>query len=520
MELRCHQKYLLLPISFYAKEKRLCFYHDGVLVYDLMVKLDQETPDFLLPINIQRFQGQTLHLSCEGMTLDFTCADSFPDPYAGKYRPLAHFTAQRGWLNDPNGLVWMNGQYWMFFQHNPAGTTWENCHWGLAVSPDLMHWQEQDIALYPDSEGTIFSGSGILDSRHVSGLGDGKQSTMLCFYTSAGDTSLLSRGKPYTQCLAFSTDGGHTLQRYAGNPVLPQLAWGNRDPKIVYDPASDRYVMALYLEGHDFALFRSDDLLHWSELQRLTLEEDAECPDFYPLPVDGDPTHTRWVFSAASDRYLIGRFDGQRFTPETPLLRLNWGNAFYAAQSWSHAPQDRRIRTAFFSITLPGMPFGSCMAIPQEMSLRTVNGAIRLCAQPVPELANLATSSVCLQDVSLSAGQPFQQSVSSRCCDITLRLSAAVSFTLQLWGLTLTHHAPEHVLRCLDREAPVQGMDGILTLRIILDTLTAEIFADDGSVFLGLTYVQDANWKQLTLTTDAPATVTQLQITQLHPFWA
>lgn len=339
--------------------------------------------------------GRTMQLVCEpDVPLQLAQTDEPVLDYSGKYRPWAHFTARRGWINDPNGLTYHRGRYLMYFQHNPVATTWQNMHWGSAWSTDLVHWQECGDVLYPDEHGTIFSGSAVVDEEGRTGLGN---DAILCFYTCAGNTSRISAGKPFTQNLAYSTDGGSTLRLY-GQPVIGHIAGENRDPKVIRYEPDGSYVMALYLQEHEFALFRSEDLLHWQELQRLTLPDDAECPDFYPLPVDGDPERVKWVFIAASDRYLIGSFDGKRFVPETEQLRLNYGSASYAAQTWSGVP-GRRIRTAFISMVIPGMPFGCCMDIPQEMSLRTIGGQLRLCAAPVRELEALYSGVTELKDI-------------------------------------------------------------------------------------------------------------------------
>lgn len=519
MEFVCDSKYIILPASDHAQKKRLLFYIDGTLVYDLVISLDYDEPDYRFPINMERFRGKTIRVAC-GCDIDIVIEKSETAPFErdGKYRPLAHYTAARGWLNDPNGLVFYNGKYLMFYQHNPAATTWENMHWGAAESNDLIHWQERDDALFPDEMGTVFSGSAIVDRKNVTGLKQGDEDTVLFFYTCAGNTSKASKGKPFTQNLAYSTDGGKTLVRYGKNPLIGQIVEGNRDPKVIYYEPDDSYIMALFLDGHEFALFRSKNLLDWEEIQRIELPGDAECPDFYPLALDGDKDNEKWIFSAASDRYYIGSFDGGKFVPETEQLCLNYGNSSYAAQSWSDVSDGRRIRTAFVTVVIPGMPFGSCMDIPQEMTLRTVNGALRLCANPVPEIEKLYVDTNHFENFYIISGENFKQKMKSKCCDIMLRIECGSSFQLSLFGLDIEYRAAENILKCLEKEAFVQGEGGFLTLRVIFDTVYTEIFADGGSVFMGMTYIQDNALNRLTISSEN-AYVEKLTVSEMKKFY-
>ena len=513
MELICNKKYLLLPASFHTQKKRLLFYLDERLVLDLVVQLDYDEPDFVFPVNIERFNGKTLRAECDhDIELRLETTDAPMLDYSGKYRPLVHFTSKRGWLNDPNGLTYQNGKYLMYFQHNPAATTWENMHWGSAESTDLIHWTENDDVLFPDENGTVFSGSAIVDKRNISGLKQGDNDPILYFYTCAGSTSEASKGRPFTQNLAYSLDGGRTLIRYP-KPLIGQIAGGNRDPKVIYYAPDNCYIMVLFLEEHEFALFTSEDVFHWTEIQRITLPDDAECPDFYPLPADGDKGSIKWIFSAASDRYYIGSFDGRHFTMESEQLRLNWGNGSYAAQSWSDTPDGRRIRTAFANIVIPGQPFGCCMDIPQKMSLKTVNEELRLCAEPVDEIVNLFFNTNKFENISLSDKQPFKYKVGSRACDVTVKADSRTGFVLSLFGLDIEYDPQEHKLKCGESEAPVFGENGAVEVRVIFDTVFAEIFADSGSVFMGMTYIADSTLDKLTVTGDTD--VSMLSVSDL-----
>ena len=517
MKFICDSKYLVFPASHNAQKKRVFFYIDGKLAYDLVIALDYDKPDYEFYLNVERFKDCEVKLQCDcDIELKLQKAQEKPSSYQGKYRPYAHFTAQRGWINDPNGLTYYKGKYLMFYQHNPVSCTWENMHWGYAVSDDLIHWEEKEIALFPDEQGTIFSGSAIVDVKNVTGLKENENDVILLFYTCAGSTSKTSESKPFTQNLAYSTDNGRTFVKYE-KPLINQICGGNRDPKVIYYQDDDSYILALYLENHDFALFKSRDLLNWKEIQRISLPDDAECPDFYPLAVDGDKDNINWVFIGASDRYYIGAFDGEKFTQLTSQKRLNFGNNSYAAQSWSDIP-ERRIRTAFATVVIPGQPFGSVMNIPQEMSLKTINGEIYLCAKPVDEISNLYTQTNSFEDIEVKAETPFKAQAQSKCCDISLKVKAENSFKLSLFGLSLEYDGKTQTLRCLDKEATLKSIEGLIEIRMVIDTVYAEIFAQGGSVFMGMTYIQDSNLSKLTIESEN-AKIGSLTISEMEKFF-
>lgn len=521
MKFLCDSKYLIFPASHHAQNKRLFFHISDTLVLDVVVALDYVTPDYEFYLDIERFMWKEITLSCDSeMTIEIRKSDTFvrkEDAYVGKYRPLAHFTSKRGWLNDPNGLVFYQGKYFMFYQHNPVASTWENMHWGCAVSDDLVHWIEKEIALFPDENGTMFSGSAIIDYDNRTGLKENDNDVILLYYTAAGNTSETSKNKPFTQRLAYSIDGGNTFRKYQFKPMLEQVTEGNRDPKIIYLKETNQYIMALYLSGHDFALYCSENLLDWTLLQQLELPGDDECPDFYPLPVDERNDTCKWVFSAASDYYYIGSFDGEKFLPETPVQRLNYGNCSYAAQSWSDAPDHRRIRTSFANIVVPSMPFGSCMNLPQEMTLQTIHDKLQLCAQPVKEVENLYLDTITFSDICINSQTPFRHKPKGRCLDITLNISDT-SFVLSLFGLCIEYDSKLHTLKCLDCEAPVSGENGSLKLRLILDTIYTEIYVGYGNVFMGMSHIADPNLNTLTLT-GSLAQIENLTISRLDAFW-
>lgn len=384
-------RYLALPIKNSAPNSSVVLSENGTPVYILDAKIS-DAPDYTAYIDISRYIGHEIDISPDALC---SFADELPalSDSSERLRPLAHFSPEQGWTNDPNGLVYYKGEYHLFFQHNPAGNQWGNMHWGHAVSADLLHWRELPIALYPDMKdgkrvNTIFSGSAIIDDRNVSGLGEG---AMLIFYTSAGE--------PFEQHLAYSNDG-RSFTKYDKNPIVPHIAGANRDPKVIWCEEIGCYIMALYLDGNTYALLSSDNLLDWAELQRFELPGDSECPDFYPLDVWSDGLgdyidgYRRWVFSGASDRYYVGGFEGGIFIPCQQARSLHEGpNVLYAAQTYSDMPDGRRVRFSWDTSNVAAqnnMRWGCQMSVPAEMKLRVdEEGLLALCVYPIEEFASL-----------------------------------------------------------------------------------------------------------------------------------
>lgn len=295
-------------------------------------------------------------------------------------RPRAHFTAPRGWINDPNGPIFYEGQYHLFYQHNPGAPVWGNMHWGHAVSRDLVRWEHLPIALFPDETGTMFSGSAIEDTENRTGLTQNGRNPLILYYTAAGE--------PFEQRMAFSTDGGRTFQKRPGSAVIPHIIGSNRDPKVAWDEEKGVYRLALYLDGDEYALFESQDLIHFVPRQTLSLPGDNECPDLYPVAADDGAR--LWVLCGAHDIYLVGRFDENGlFAPVQSAGRLHYGGCSYAAQSFSGIPGGRILRMSWNQAPLNSPLIQGGMCTPAEMRLICREGRYLLCAQPAREFESL-----------------------------------------------------------------------------------------------------------------------------------
>ncbi len=481
-QITVQNKYIVVPVNMYGKRKRIHFYEGETLLWDFDAAIDFDTPHFYTYVDISHLMGKAVTLvPAPEIDLRFTFTDAIPTAgyYHEELRPMVHFTPKIGWLNDPNGLVCVDGVYHLFFQHNPADTNWGNMHWGHAISNDLIHWHELDAALKPDRLGTMFSGSGIIDRRNASGLQQGEKPPVLVFYTACGGANALSAGKPSTQCMAYSNDGGMTFTKYAHNPVIPHITGGNRDPKVIWCEELGCYVLALYLDQIEYALFTSRDLLRFAELQRIHLRGDGECPDFYPLEVENEAGVRKWVFIGAADHYLVGTFQKGRFVPDQEIKPYISGHrTSYASQSFSDVP-GRRIRIAWDTQSVPETVFNCQMGIPTEVSLRKVGSEYRLRTLPVREF-----ESIRVESSMLSAHDPIRHRLQRRAYDVEITApKGSPDFAVRFFGYELKVKPSDNTLCFDDVVMPLSYTGGDIHLRLISDTVSLEIFADEGLLY-------------------------------------
>ena len=445
--------------------------------------------------------------------------------YNETHRPQFHFTAKKNWLNDPNGLVFYKGEYHLFFQHNPEGTDWGNMTWGHAVSPDMLHWTQLDDAIQRDALGTIFSGSAVMDANNTAGFQKGEEKTLVAIYTAAGGTSPESEGQPFTQCLAYSNDRGRTFTKYEGNPVLGHIAAENRDPKVIWHAPTRKWVMALYLKDSDYALFGSPDLKHWEKLCDVAVPGASECPDFFELPVDNNVKKTRWVFWGANGMYLIGAFDGKTFTPESGPHPSHWGANFYAAQTWSDisARDGRRLQIGWMNGgQYPDMPFNQQMSFPCELTLHTTPEGIRLFRRPVREIEKLEASKHSWGNRALKPGENLPYAMSGELIELRaeIKLGTATEFGFTVRGEKVAYDVAKSELVCLDKAAPLAVDEEIITLQVLLDRTSIEVFGNDGQVSLQTCFLADQADKSLSIyAIGGEAKIVSLDVYELNSIW-
>jgi fructan beta-fructosidase len=407
--------------------------------------------------------------------------------YRERYRPQFHFSASKGWHNDPNGLVFYRGEYHLFFQHNPLGNNWGNMTWGHAVSPDLVHWTQLANAIEPDRMGTIFSGSAVIDSENTAGFEKGPEKTLVAIYTAAGGTSPESKGQPFTQCIAYSNDRGRTFTKYAGNPVVPHMVAENRDPKVVWYAPTRKWIMTLYLDRNNYRFLSSPDLKSWTKLHDIAVPGCAEVPDFFEMQVEGEPGVTKWVWTGASDKYVIGIFDGRRFCPEVMTQPGHYGQNYYAVQTYSNLANGRRVQVGWMSGgQYPGMPFNQQMSFPYELKLRRMADGLKLCALPVKEIEVLRGAPREWKGIELKPGENPLAALSSDLWDISAEIepgtAAEVGFKIR--GKTIAYKVKPKELTAGGPAAPMAMRNGRVRLRILQDRTSVETFGNDGEVVI------------------------------------
>lgn len=418
--------------------------------------------------------------------------------YDEKYRPQFHFSPRYGWTNDPNGLVYYDGVYHLFYQHNPFGVNWGNMTWGHATSPDLLHWTEQGDAIYPDRLGSIFSGSGAVDFNNTTGFQrDSKYPPLVFMYTANGPS--MRYGEPVSQALAYSLDGGKTFLKYEGNPTIPHIVGGNRDPKIFWHEPTQKWIAALYMDGEDYALFGSKDLKTWKLLCSIEKLGCSECPDLFELPVDGDENNKLWVFWGGNGKYLLGNFDGEKFERLSEPLDAKYGGNDYAAQTFSNA-SGRRIQFSWMNGgRYPGMPFNQQFTAPRELSLVSTSDGVRLRVNPVAEIATLRGNELNLKRVQDAANPTrvdfYPVDGDSRRfnlldCEVEFEPDGA-NAAVEVLGRRIEFDTVANTATYEGVTAPLIDGCGRIKLRLLLDATSLEIFFNDGTSQIAKCFVPD-----------------------------
>ena len=423
------------------------------------------------------------------------------------YRPQFHFTPEKNWHNDPNGLVYYAGEYHLFYQYNPFGNKWGYMHWGHAISTDLVHWEHLPIALYPDNESkdsvecTAFSGSGIVDEKNVTGLQSGEDKTILLFYTS----------QHCGQRLAYSNDKGRTWKKYDKNPIIAFDETDDaRDPKVIWHEASKQYVMVLYRRPNSndkqkgISFYTSTNLTDWQFKNHLP--GFYECPDLVELPVNRRQDDKKWVLFDGDGSYLIGLFDGEKFISETSKLQSDFGANYYATQTWSNIPEKdgRTIQIAWMRDgEFPGMPFQGQMNFPCELSLKKFTDGISLLRKPVKEIELLHEKGDVWENKNLIPGinKNLISGVKGDCLHLigTFQVKTADSFGFMIRmnkkkvGTELTYSVKTNTISCLGKSAVVEPIDGKVKLEILVDRTSIEIFANEGKVVLSSCFTPEEN---------------------------
>jgi fructan beta-fructosidase len=513
------KRYLLLPVKTGATLRKMHFVVDNKNAREFEIELADGDASFWTFSDVSAFKGQKLRIVTT-LFSGSTALDAIEQSdeikgterlYQERHRPQFHFTSRRGWLNDPNGMVFFKGEYHLFYQHNPFGWNWGNMHWGHAVSKDLVHWEELPIALYPRKFGDwAFSGSAVVDHADTSGFGKGNGSPLIAAFTTTG------RG----ECIVFSNDLGRTWTEYEGNPVVKHVG---RDPKLVWHAASKQWVMAVYEERDRkqwISFHTSPDLKKWTFRSRI--DGYYECPDLFEIAIDGKDGAKKWVLYAADGKYVFGDFDGAKFTVESGKHQL-WHGNFYAAQTFSDTVDNRRIQIGWGTgITFPGMPFNQQMTVPVQLTLRTTAKGVRMFAEPVKELEALRGEKHAWNDVALKPGLNPLAKIKGEQFDLRAEISVgdADSVGFHLRGVSVVYDGKKQQITCKGVTAPLPLVDGKIRLRLLQDRGSIEVFGNDGAMAMSVAAIPAETSTGLEVfSRGGVATIHELEVFEMKSAW-
>jgi fructan beta-fructosidase len=424
--------------------------------------------------------------------------------YDQQHRPQFHFTSRKNWLNDPNGMVYYDGEYHLFFQHNPMGNKWGNMTWGHAVSKDMVRWEQLPHAILPYGGGTIFSGTGAVDHNNTLGKQKGDVKTLIAGYT-------LAQKKPFYQALAYSTDKGRTFELLnEGKAVVPNqgIDRGERDPKIFWHEASKKWVMILWVKQAVTAkdkkrknnkrfknkpigpgkvrFFTSDNLTDWKMASDFDRDWVFECMDFVHLPVDGDLNNKKWLLFDASFDYEIGEFDGTTFTTDKKVGLGDFGKNYYAAQTFNNSPDGRTVVIGWMrksAFNKAGMPFTEQMSFPTTMELRTTPNGVKLFRWPIKEIESLYTKRHEFTKRPIAELTGALSGIDSDLIDASIEFDPKETGSVEwnLRGLKVIYQADKQQFLYKGSPLAATPVDGKVKLRVLVDRGSLELFANDGA---------------------------------------
>jgi fructan beta-fructosidase len=479
--------------------------------------------------------------------------------YHETHRPQVHFSPKAKWVNDPNGMVYHNGVYHLFFQYYPDSTIWGPMHWGHATSTDLVHWQEQPIALYPDSLGYIFSGSAVVDKTNTSGLGKNGKAPLVAIFTHHDPAGEKEKRNDYqNQSIAYSLDNGKTWLKYPGNPVLKNPGITDfRDPKVMWYEPQKKWVMTLATKDY-ITFYSSPDLKNWTKESEFGKEIGAhggvwECPDLFTLDDKGKKV---WVLivnlnpggpnGGSATQYFLGDFDGKTFTAShTDTRWLDYGPDEYAGITWSNTG-NRKIFLGWMSNWLyanlvPTKTWRNAMTIARDLKLKQVGNNIFIASQPVPELSKIQSKPVIVQNIRLTT--PVDLAKKTGPVKFPCRLNLTLD-EIKDFSLVIANDAGEELVIGYDKKqnqyfidrtksgkidfqkdfaarhvAPRFTDNGKMNLSLVIDASSVELFADDGLTVMTEVFFPNKPYSQIRLQSSDNAVIKKLEYINLKSIW-
>lgn len=536
------QRFLLLPVEEKEENAHVNVIVDNKVVKQFNCRLAVDHVDYYVPLELQSlgapeallditFQGER---RAKGVIKDFSCwqnmkyADAFDTRNTERFRPSYHHTPAYGWMNDPNGMFYKDGVWHLYFQYNPYGSQWENMTWGHSTSRDLVTWTQQPNAIEPDGLGTIFSGSAVVDKNNTAGFGAG---AVVAIYTSAGASQV--------QSLAYSTDGGQTFTKYAGNPVITGDVPDFRDPNVFWNDETGEWNLVL-AAGQEVRFYSSKDLKEWryeSSFGNGYGNHDGvwECPDMLRLPVEGIGSQ-KWAlilninpggpFGGSATQYFTGTFDGHKFTCESSPSTTKWmdfGKDHYATVTFDNAPSGRAVAMAWMSNwqyanQVPTRQFRSANSIARDLYLFDSKGETYMASAPSKEMEAVR---------GRKTPRPAETS--------EIEVDVKGSFTL-----TLKNRKGEEVVMSYDAAAQTLAMNRsksgdtsfseafaatttaptfgpLKTLRLFVDRCSIEAFGNNGKTAMTNLVFPSEPYNALSIKGKAKATVYELKTQPAQP---
>ena len=522
------QKYLILPVEDTAPDVSISVMVDNVQVETFTVRLAINKVDYTVPYELSKYTGKHVVLRFAMNPLErggvrpkvkdavFCNNLALANSYDASnkeilWRPVYHFAPQWGWMNDPNGMVYKDGEYHLFYQYNPYGSRWGNMNWGHAISRDLVSWEHMPVAISPDGLGTIFSGSAVVDKDNTAGFG---ANAIVAFYTQASARQM--------QSIAYSTDNGRTFKKYAGNPVLTGDVADFRDPKVSWHEGTHKWILTLAV-GQEIRFYSSPNLKDWTYESNFGEGQGNhggvwECPDLFELPVAGT-SQKKWVlivninpggpFGGSATQYFVGSFDGHKFVNESPKATkwMDFGKDHYATVTWSNAPQNRVIALAWMSNwqyanEVPTMQYRSSNSVPRDLRLFVKDGETYLQSAPSPELLALRKDKVMSKSFSVGKAYTIDQLMSDNKgtyeITMTVRQKKQGNLSMRLMNeqgeeIEYSLDMAKRELTCIRDKSGVAGFSkdfitptvtqvdgGDLQLRFLVDRSSVEAFVNDG----------------------------------------
>ena len=455
-------KYLLVPIEDEGPHSKVQLQVDGQNIgVPMNIRVAQTKIDHWVPINIEQYKGKTVNLVFDHVKrsdigfAQIKQSNNFDYDYNEKYRPLYHFSPQYGWVNDPNGMVYKDGEYHLFYQWNPYGSNWSNMTWGHAITKDLKKWEYSSGIITPDSIGSIFSGSAVIDKNNTAGFG---KDALVAIYTSDGSAQ--------TQSISYSLDNGRTFTRYAHNPVLtdPNIS-DFRDPKVFWHDATQKWVMSLATQ-QTITFYESKNLKEWNKLSEFGkgIGDHGgvwECPDLFPLTYNGQ---TKWVLfvsinpggpnGGSATQYFIGNFDGKTFKPDSMAypIWLDYGRDNYAGVTWSNVPTSdgRRLFIGWMSNwdyaqKVPTVNFRNAMTVPRELKLASNGKHLVVANYPVSEFTDLRRDNEKISNITVQNSYTIDKLLNDNQGAYELEFTINVPAATNSFAFSLTNKKDENL---------------------------------------------------------------------------